>query len=296
MTSVDPSQIGDALLNLALNARDAMPHGGGLAISTANVHLDVPDSAMIDPPAAGDYVALAVSDTGIGMPSCVAERATEPFFSTKPVGSGSGLGLSMIYGFARQSGGHLVIGSEVGVGTTVTLYLPRAPNTGDAALNSPDEEVVMTGGDEAILLVDDNLTLRNVTQRHLSALGYSVGLADNGPQALALLRSGPKFDLLLTDIMMPEGMNGYALATAARNIFPICGCCSPPAMPARPATVNLAKPMSCASRISGRNLRTACARRWTSHESWSAAMRRCPQCAAELVLSPHGTARADHSG
>jgi two-component system CheB/CheR fusion protein len=219
-TSADPSQIGDALLNLALNARDAMPHGGTVTIATANAHLDPQDAANGHEALAGDYVVLAVTDTGVGMPPDVVERATEPFFSTKPTGSGSGLGLSMIYGFARQSGGQLLIDSEVGVGTTVRLFLPRAGAGAATGMDAPDMPSVKPGGNEAILIVDDNATLRDVARRHLTALGYSVSLAESGPAALARLRSGARFDLLFTDIVMPEGLTGYVLADAARGLQP----------------------------------------------------------------------------
>jgi PAS domain S-box-containing protein len=218
--STDPSQIGNALLNLALNARDAMPRGGRLIVETSNVHLDGPAAALHVEAMAGDYVVLSVTDTGIGMGAGVVERATEPFFSTKPLGSGSGLGLSMIDGFARQSGGHLAIKSKVGVGTTISLYLPRAREGAAAGPNAPDAGATDLGGHEAILLVDDNLTLRDVARHHLSGLGYKVGVAENGPAALALLRSGEKFDLLFTDVVMPCGMTGYELAEAARRLQP----------------------------------------------------------------------------
>jgi CheY-like chemotaxis protein len=208
------------LLNLALNARDAMPRGGRLVVETSNVHLDGPAAALHVEATAGDYVVLSVTDTGIGMGAGVVERATEPFFSTKPLASGSGLGLSMIDGFARQSGGHLAIKSKVGVGTTISLYLPRAREDAAAGPNAPDAVATDLGGHEAILLVDDNLTLRDVARHHLSGLGYKVGVAKDGPAALALLRSGEKFDLLFTDVVMPCGMTGFELAEAARRLQP----------------------------------------------------------------------------
>ena len=220
LTHADPSQIGDALLNLALNARDAMPHGGKLLIETANVRLNGPSVAEHAEASAGDYVVLAVTDTGTGMPREVIERATEPFFTTKSTAIGSGLGLSMIYGFARQSGGHLTIESKVGVGTAVKLLLPRALDEADAVPEAPQRRSAEKGGNEAILLVDDNATLRAVTERHLVRLGYKVTTAANGPAALAVLRASAAFDLLFTDVVMPKAMSGYDLAEAARALQP----------------------------------------------------------------------------
>ncbi|HTI84632.1 MAG TPA: ATP-binding protein [Acetobacteraceae bacterium] len=216
-TRADPSQVHDALLNLAINARDAMPHGGRIRISTANVHLEAreqtPDVAQ------GDYVVLSVADTGIGMPPEVLERAMEPFFTTKGPGAGSGLGLSMIFGFARQSGGHLAIDSQPGVGTTVLLYLPRAAEV------TPDDDQTGTGstmplGRESVLLVDDNAEMRAIARQHLISLGYRVREAENGPLAMECLRGGQRFDLLFTDIIMPDGMMGYQLAAGARQMQP----------------------------------------------------------------------------
>jgi PAS domain S-box-containing protein len=216
-TRVDPSQVGDALLNLTINARDAMPLGGRIHISTANVHL-APDQQdpMVAP---GDYVVLTVSDTGSGMPPEVLERATEPFFTTKPAGAGSGLGLAMIFGFARQSGGNMTIASQRGRGTTVRLYLPRAQGA-ETDANEADPGSSLPGGCETILLVDDSDEMRLIAGRHLNSLGYRVTEAVNGPSALAILRGGQTFDLLFTDIIMPEGMTGYQLAAAARELEP----------------------------------------------------------------------------
>jgi PAS domain S-box-containing protein len=214
-TRADPSQVGDALLNLAINARDAMPHGGQVAIETANTSVIGLQDAEITP---GDYVVLSVTDTGTGMPPEVLERVVEPFFTTKGPGVGSGLGLSMIFGFAKQSGGHLRIESELGRGTTVRLYLPRAQFVeADAAAGL---DISLPGGKEAVLLVDDNLEMRTVARRHLASLGYLVSEAESGPAALEIMQAGARFDLLFTDIVMPEGMTGYQLAAAARQLQP----------------------------------------------------------------------------
>ena len=219
-TSADPSQIRDALLNLALNARDAMPQGGSLTIQAANVYLDAQSAAGYSEVGEGDYVVLTVTDTGTGMPEAVVQQAIEPFFTTKPPSVGAGLGLSMAYGFAKQSGGHLDIESVVGTGTKVRLYLPRAHDGIEGAPNAPRVAVTHPGGCEAILLVDDNETLMAVARRHLVALGYKVVCAASGPAALTILESGEAVDLLFTDIVMPEGMSGYQLAEAARRLRP----------------------------------------------------------------------------
>ncbi len=220
LTSADPSQIGDALLNLALNARDAMPQGGKLTIEAANVHLGALDVVAYSEMAEGDYVLLTVTDTGTGMPEDVAQRAIEPFFTTKPASLGSGLGLSMAYGFAKQSGGHLDIESAIGVGTKVKLYLPRAGEDTPALANVSRMAAPDPGGTESILLVDDNKILAEVARRHLAFLGYRVVSAQSGPSALATLKSGETVDLLFTDIVMSDGMSGYKLAEAARCLQP----------------------------------------------------------------------------
>jgi PAS domain S-box-containing protein len=216
-TRADPSQVGDALLNLAINARDAMPHGGTISIATGNTHLAAGERG--DEVAEGDYVVLSVTDSGIGMPPEVLDRVVEPFFTTKEPGAGSGLGLSMIFGFAKQSGGHLQIESEPAHGTTVRLYLPRAQGM---EFSEADEiaEVPLPQGSESILLVDDNAEMRAVARRQLASLGYQVSEAGNGPAALEMLRNGSRFDLLFTDVVMPDGMTGYQLAAAARELWP----------------------------------------------------------------------------
>jgi PAS domain S-box-containing protein len=218
-TRADPSQLGDALLNLALNARDAMPHGGVLTIETYNDTIGAEDAAGEPDTTLGDYVVLAVSDTGIGMPPHVRARAVEPFFTTKGPGVGSGLGLSMIYGFVRQSGGFLRIGSEVGIGTTVRIFLPRTTGQ-EAPVAQEAPDVSLPTGYETILVVDDSPEMRQVAERHLRFLGYAVLTAENGSAALTVLRAGTPVDLLFTDIAMPDGLNGFQLADAARQLRP----------------------------------------------------------------------------
>jgi PAS domain S-box-containing protein len=215
-TRADPSQVGDALLNLAINARDAMPDGGNILIRTANVH---PDEGQDDAVKPGHYVVLSVTDTGVGMAPELQERVVEPFFTTKAPGCGSGLGLSMVFGFAKQSGGDLVIESDPGRGTTVRLYLPRALGH-EAPTTDKDDLVSIPRGSESILVVDDKPEMRAVARRHLVALGYRVSEAENGPAALKMLRQRDGFDLLFTDVVMPEGMTGHQLANAAKQFHP----------------------------------------------------------------------------
>ncbi|WNO53894.1 PAS domain-containing protein [Stakelama saccharophila] len=218
--TADPGQLENSIINLAVNARDAMPDGGTVSITTANRRLGEGDAGEWDV-APGDYVEIAVSDTGIGMPPDVAERAFEPFFTTKEVGKGTGLGLSQIFGFVGQSGGQVRIDSEPGSGTTVRILLPR---DGDAARpRSPEREqaqgVPHSRGEETVLLVEDEDRLRTFSAEALRELGYAVIEAANGAQALNLLRDGAKADLLLTDVVMP-GMTGRELADRAIAMVP----------------------------------------------------------------------------
>lgn len=210
---VDPTQLESAVLNLAINARDAMPTGGKLTIETKNVYISDEDVLAYDDIAPGHYVMLSVSDTGIGMSPETLSHAFEPFFTTKDVGKGSGLGLSMIYGFLKQSGGQAKIYSEVGEGTTVRLYVPRtdAPEIESV----PTSELVPSGRQEHVLAVEDDPDVRRHVVKQLQALGYQVTEAPNGLEALRIIRERADIDLLFTDVVMPGGMNGRQLANEA---------------------------------------------------------------------------------
>ncbi|WP_428377076.1 PAS domain S-box protein [Lichenicoccus sp.] len=215
-TLCDPNQLENALLNLCINARDAMPGGGRLTIETANRLVD-PYAAHMRDLVAGRYVALSVTDTGAGMPPEVVERAFDPFFTTKPLGQGTGLGLSMIYGFVKQSGGQIRIHSTVGDGTGVTLYLPCHDGAADAdAAAAALAEAPRASDGETVLVVDDEPTVRMLVVEVLSELGYRAVEASDGPSGLRILQSGRSIDLLVTDVGLPGGMNGRQLADAAR--------------------------------------------------------------------------------
>lgn len=218
----DTSQVENALLNLAINAREAMPAGGKLTIETLNTSLDESYTARNADVRPGDYVMLAITDTGAGMPPEIIERVFQPFFTTKVDGMGSGLGLSMIYGFARQSGGHVTIYSEVGHGTTVRLYLPRAPSSAEPPAPASDVERAPEGsaGNEAILVVEDDASVRKLVVANLGQLGYRVLEAADGAAALKLLRGDANIDLLFTDVILPGGMNGRELADESRRLRP----------------------------------------------------------------------------
>jgi PAS domain S-box-containing protein len=213
---VDPPQLENALLNLCINARDAMPDGGRITIETANKWLDERAAKERDLPP-GQYLSLCVTDTGTGMTPDVIARAFDPFFTTKPTGQGTGLGLSMIYGFARQSGGQVRIYSEVGEGTTMCFYLPRYYGEAEGTETMPDlAGAPRAEQGETVLIVDDEPTVRMLVTEVLEDLGYTAIEATDGPSGLKVLQSDVRIDLLVTDVGLPGGMNGRQMADAAR--------------------------------------------------------------------------------
>jgi signal transduction histidine kinase len=221
LAEVDPAQVESALVNLAVNARDAMPNGGHLIIETANKVVDGSYGAENLDVASGHYAMLAVTDTGTGIPAAILNRVFDPFFTTKEVGKGTGLGLSMVYGFAKQSGGHVKIYSEEGHGTAVRLYLPRAAQDEVAAAAKEEPDAArLAGNGECILVVEDNEDVRSLVTRHLDELGYRVLLAGNAAEALQVVESPEKLDLLFTDIVMPGKVSCEVLVKRAREARP----------------------------------------------------------------------------
>jgi PAS domain S-box-containing protein len=215
----DPAQLEAALVNLASNARDAMPKGGHLSITTTNIHLDASYTALHPDVAAGDYALIKITDTGSGIPPELIARIFEPFFTTKEPGKGTGLGLSMVYGFVKQSNGHMTVYSEPGLGTTFRLYLPRG-DAGKPVLASAPVAAAVTGGHETVLLVEDNEQLRHTASRQLTQLGYRVLQAERADAAFAILGKADSIDLLFTDVVMPGPTDGLDLAHRATWLRP----------------------------------------------------------------------------
>jgi len=215
--AADRDMLRRAILNLSLNALDAMPHGGKLLLETRNVVLDETYAVTNADVRPGAYAMLAVSDSGTGMPASVRDKAFEPFFTTKDVGKGSGLGLSMVYGFVKQSGGHIKIYSEPGHGTTIRLYLPPAQGRADMAASATTQ---VSGGHETILVVEDDVLVRNFVIAQLQGLGYRTVAAPDSRAAIALIEKGEPFDLLFTDVVLPGGMTGRELADEVKKRRP----------------------------------------------------------------------------
>ena len=217
---VDPAELEAAIINLAVNARDAMPNGGRLTIETSNAHIDEAYVAAHSEVVPGQYVAIAVTDTGVGMEPKTIAQAFEPFFTTKAVGKGTGLGLSQVYGFVKQSGGHVKIYSELGQGTTVKLYLPRIAADG---LRAEDSDLLPSpegAQEETILVLEDDEDVRAYSVDTLRELGYRVIEAHDGPAALRLLEREPRVDLLFTDVVLPGGLTGAQVAAQAKTLRP----------------------------------------------------------------------------
>ncbi|MEN3975235.1 PAS domain S-box protein [Emcibacter sp. SYSU 3D8] len=217
---VDQAQLENALINLAVNARDAMPEGGKLTIEAGNTRLDDDYVRDFDDVRPGQYVMIAVSDTGQGMEPDVLERAFDPFFTTKDVGKGSGLGLSMVYGFVKQSGGHVKLYSEVGHGTTAKLYFPRVTASAKAAADETPRDI--PAGQGVVLLVEDDSSVRRSVTHALRAAGYTVHAAEAGAEAIALVEGGLRPILLLADVVLPRGMSGSDVSAAVNRLVPGC--------------------------------------------------------------------------
>jgi signal transduction histidine kinase len=220
-TLIDPNQLENAVLNLSVNARDAMPHGGKLMIEAQNAILDAAYAEQHLEVAPGRYVMLAVTDSGVGMSKEVAQRALEPFFTTKPTGQGTGLGLSMVYGFVKQSKGHIKIYSEEGHGTSVKLYLPAAATDREDGHTVIDQsELPGAKPGEVVLVVEDDAMVLRLAVQLLTSLGYRTLEAHDGPEAIATLERAGRIDLVFTDVVLPKGINGTALARQAQSRRP----------------------------------------------------------------------------
>jgi PAS domain S-box-containing protein len=216
----DPAQLESAILNLALNAQDAMPSGGVITLTTAELELDPHTLGPGFDVRPGRYVMVCLTDDGLGMSPEILDRVFEPFFTTKDVGKGSGLGLSMVYGFVKQSNGHVTIYSEPGLGTSVRIFLPVAESVARPAPIAEQEKKGAPRGHEFVLVVEDDAFVRDHAIASLESLGYQVMVASDGRQALAMLESGARPELLFTDIVMPGGLNGWDLARRARALMP----------------------------------------------------------------------------
>jgi signal transduction histidine kinase/CheY-like chemotaxis protein len=220
LVRIDAAEFQSAILNLITNARDAMPSGGTLTIATRNVEIDERLARQIPDLVPGHYAVVTVADTGTGMDSAVQAQVFEPFFTTKPVGKGTGLGLSQVYGFAQSAGGHVVIASKVGVGTSVELYLPRSGGQAVSQMAAFDFPLRQARPGETVLLVEDDVDVMRATAESLNELGYKVLTAANGAEGLRALTDQQRIDILFSDVVMPGGMNGVQLAVEARRVRP----------------------------------------------------------------------------
>jgi CheY-like chemotaxis protein len=219
-TEINAGEFQDVILNLAINARDAMPNGGELLLETSNIYLEEDDAELHHDAEAGNCVQLMLSDTGTGMDKETLEHIFEPFFTTKPKDKGTGLGMAMVYGFSKRYHGHIRVYSEPGVGTTIRLYLPRSGTAKVADTARIDQQSELPTGSEKILIVDDEADLLQLAEQYLSDLGYQTCTAENAAQALKILAENNHIDLLFSDVVMPGGTNGYELAQQATEQNP----------------------------------------------------------------------------
>ncbi len=220
LTEIDPGEFQDAILNMVINARDAMPNGGKLHIETSNISIDKNYAALNPDASIGNYVQLVLSDTGSGMDSTTQEHIFEPFYTTKPEGKGTGLGMSMVYGFIKRFDGFIKISSEIDIGTSIHLYLPRA-TAGEADIETRTiGDTKLPQGNETVLIVDDEVDLLDLTKNYLSELGYKIYMAKNASQALDILSRQNDIDILFCDVLMPGGMDGFELAQQATEDNP----------------------------------------------------------------------------
>jgi PAS domain S-box-containing protein len=219
-TRADPGQFQSAIVNMAVNSRDAMPQGGKLVVETRNILLGSDQAEFHSELTPGEYVQLSISDTGMGMPPEVRDRVFEPFFTTKDKSRGTGLGLAMVYGFVKQSGGHVTIYSEDGLGTTINLYLPRADAVSETVTTAGPRSDLDLQARGTILVVEDDARVRQLTIRRLELIGYQVLEAADGPTALEILRGIDPIDLVFTDLIMPGGLSGREVAVKARELRP----------------------------------------------------------------------------
>jgi PAS domain S-box-containing protein len=219
-TRADPGQFQSAIVNMAVNARDAMPEGGKLVVETRNLVINEDQTDLQSELKPGEYVQLSISDTGVGMTPEVRDRVFEPFFTTKEKGRGTGLGLAMVYGFVKQSGGHVTIYSEVGQGTTVNLYFPRVADGSATTYFDSISDNAPAPARETILVVEDDDRVRQLTIKRLKLIGYQVLEASDGPMALEILRRGEAVDLVFSDLIMPGGLSGREVAIRARELIP----------------------------------------------------------------------------
>ncbi|MCC3860148.1 response regulator [Emcibacteraceae bacterium Y4] len=217
---IDESEFEDAVLNICLNARDAMPNGGSFTIKTENVVLNEQYVERVSDSKIGDHILISFTDTGEGIAPAIKDKVLEPFFTTKSVNKGTGLGLSMVHGFAQRTGGHLRIHSEIGVGTTINLYIPRSYRAFEADEEVREEQVLLPTGKEKILVLDDEENLCEVAENQLKNLGYSVFAANDSKTAIDILKKNSDIELLFSDIVMPDDDDGYKVSQIARELNP----------------------------------------------------------------------------